>query len=142
MGVPDRNDTLRASAPAGTAAPNPLDPASEFELLRKETTFCGRTVVLMEPTLASALALQDQTMDIFVEERPEGGTQIRVGLKQAAYVASILKSFVDPPIEANRLAGRTSNEALKLVAEWEEFTGAKALREMIANAASSEPASK
>jgi len=85
---------------------------------------------MREPPLVEALALADEYSDI-VMETVQGRNIMRVRIRESQYVAAVLSKYFDPPIDVDKLPARVYAELRKLINEWEDWSGMRALRETI-----------
>ena len=106
------------------------DRRDDFALRTRQSSWRGQTITMREPPLVEALALADEYSDI-VMETVQGRNIMRVRIRESQYVAAVLSKYFDPPIDVDKLPARVYAELRKLINEWEDWSGMRALRETI-----------
>jgi len=77
-----------------------------------------------------ALSLADDYSDM-VMETVNGRNIMRLRIRESEYVAAVLSRYFDPAIHVDKLPARMYAEVRRLINEWEDWSGMRALRETI-----------
>ena len=102
----------------------------EFSLRTRQTQWRGAPITMREPPLVEALSLADDYSDM-VMETVNGRNIMRLRIRESEYVAAVLSRYFDPAIHVDKLPARMYAEVRRLINEWEDWSGMRALRETI-----------
>ncbi len=103
---------------------------NDFTLRTRQSKWNGAPITLKEPPLVEGLALADEYSDM-VMETVNGKNLMRLRIRESEYVAAVLSRYMEPAIDVSKLPARMYPAVRKLINEWEDFSGMRALRETI-----------